>query len=132
MAPFFVVLRVFHTDTPILATNLDCGLGRQVKDGSHVAREMISIIGHMAKAFLHGSAYWLARRANEIEYDDFIVSFNMTDYLFDEISLPRFRSNDCALTGSLVVFRDSLYLFANDSLEWWHIWMMGEGCSGKI
>ncbi|KAF3646758.1 hypothetical protein FXO37_20296 [Capsicum annuum] len=90
------------------------------------------ITSHMAKAFLDGSAYWLARKANESDYDDFIVSSNMADHVFEEIPLPVSSSDDGALTGSLAVFCDSIYLFAHNSLEWLHIWMMGEGCSGKI
>ncbi|PHT84556.1 hypothetical protein T459_12999 [Capsicum annuum] len=79
------------------------------------------ITSHMAKAFLDGSAYWLARKANESDYDDFIVSFNMADHVFEEIPLPVSSSDDGALTGSLAVFCDSIYLFAHNSLEWWHM-----------
>ncbi|PHT69719.1 hypothetical protein T459_24823 [Capsicum annuum] len=98
---------------------------------SRLLIEDLMKFSHMSKAFLDGSAYWLARKANESEYDDFIVCFNMAGHVFEEIPLPVSSSNDGALTGSLAVFRDSIYLFAHDSLEWWHIWMMGEGCSGK-
>ncbi|XP_060201201.1 F-box/kelch-repeat protein At3g23880-like [Lycium barbarum] len=93
------------------------------------------ITSHMAKAFLDGSAYWVARNViNETEYDDFIVSFNMADHVFEEIKLPKSCLDDGALTGSLAVFRDSLYLFVHgpESLDWWHVWMMQEDCSRKI
>ncbi|KAJ8556122.1 hypothetical protein K7X08_022880 [Anisodus acutangulus] len=92
-------------------------------------------LSHTAKAFLDGCAYWVARKViNETEYDDFVVSFNMVDHVFEEIKLPKSCLGDGALTGLLAVFRDSLYLFVHgrESLDCWHVWMMQEDCSGKI
>ncbi|XP_009628922.1 F-box/kelch-repeat protein At3g23880-like isoform X1 [Nicotiana tabacum] len=92
------------------------------------------ITSHMAKAFLDGSIYWVARKVNETLYDDFIVSFDMADHVFEEIKLPKSCLDDGALTGSFSVFCDSLYLFVHgpESLDWWHIWLMKEDCSGKV
>ncbi|KAK4364037.1 hypothetical protein RND71_015395 [Anisodus tanguticus] len=69
---------------------------------------------------------------NETEYDDFVVSFNMADHVFEEIMLPKSCLDDGELTVSLAVFRDSLYLFVHgrELPGWWHVLMMGEDCSG--
>lgn len=86
----------------------------------------------MKKAFIDGSTYWLTRKANKTKYDNFIVSINMADHVSKEITLTMSSYNDGELTGSLAVFSDSLCLFAHESLEWWHIQMMGEGFSRMI
>ncbi|MCD7449137.1 hypothetical protein HAX54_049500 [Datura stramonium] len=76
----------------------------------------------VTKAFLDGSAYWVARKVNETEYYDFIVSFNMVDHAFEEIKLPKCCLYDGELTGSLEVFRDSVYLFVHglELIDQWH------------
>ncbi|CAN4117599.1 unnamed protein product [Withania somnifera] len=88
----------------------------------------------MTKAFLDGSAYWVARKVDETEDYDFIVFFNMVDHGFEEIKLPESCLNDGEFTGWLAVFRDSLHLFVHgpESVDRWHIWMMEENCFRKI
>ncbi|XP_057474945.1 F-box protein At3g07870-like [Actinidia eriantha] len=73
--------------------------------------------------------HWVATRTRENQHDNFIMSFDMVSEVFREIKLPNCSLDDGALTGSLVVFRESLCLFARGSEagnEVWETWVLKE------
>ncbi|KAG5544975.1 hypothetical protein RHGRI_017435 [Rhododendron griersonianum] len=79
------------------------------------------------QAYVNGAAHWMAFHQGTLltHFRYTILSFNMSDEIFNEILVPDSITSE----GSLVVFKESLCLFqqcVNDNDQHYSVWIMKE------
>ncbi|KAI8551347.1 hypothetical protein RHMOL_Rhmol06G0179000 [Rhododendron molle] len=87
----------------------------------------LMIVERYRQAYVNGAAHWMAFHQGTLLtcFHYTILSFNMSDEVFNEILVPDSITHE----GSLVVFKESLSLFqhcVNDNDQHYSVWMMKE------
>ncbi|XP_058219531.1 F-box/kelch-repeat protein At3g06240-like isoform X2 [Rhododendron vialii] len=123
----FKVVRVVHTDDRISPDveiyTLKTGRWRYISEKALP----LMIEERFRQAYVNGAAHWMAFHQGTLLtcFRYTILSFNMSDEVFNEILVP----DSITLEGGLVVFKESLCLFqqcVNDNDDHYLVWIMKE------